>query len=107
MYQDQINELMRLSQENAWVAQMYFGITIFFMKHFTLICILGFCYGAFWLLLVHDDLQRETGVDRLTWLVVLLTIPFFGVIFYAIQALNRSAAELPAGSRPGWKRSIK
>src|SRR5665647_3065567 len=106
MNQGQINELMRVSQENAWAARTYINLEIFVIEHFVLLTILGLCYAVFWLFLVNDNLKTETGVDRLTWLVLLLALPLFGSLFYLRRLLEREAAELPPGSKPGWKHTI-
>ena len=42
-----------------------------------------------WFFLLRDCLKIETGIDRLTWVIVLLFAPF-GSVFYFARAVNRN-----------------
>lgn len=106
MNPDLANEFIRATQENSWVYGTIINVEIFVLQHLLLFLILSLAYAVFWLYLVSDDLKHETGVDRLTWLVVLLSVPLFGSLFYLRRLLEREAAALPASSKPGWRRSI-
>ena len=106
MNQNQVNELISAAQENSWAAGTFLNFEIFVVKHLLLLTFLSLGYGLFWLFLINDDLKNETGVDRLTWLVLLLALPLFGSLFYVRRLLEREASDLPPSSRPGWKSSI-
>lgn len=61
--------------------------------------------GCIWsvivLFAIYSCLSGEQGIDRLTWLIVIMVIPLFGVIFYAghsyrsVKREDAEAAKLP------------
>ena len=61
--------------------------------HLVTIDVVATLYILTWLFLVWNCLSSEEGIDRLTWLVVLLTIPLFGPIFYFVHAIQRMQRE--------------
>lgn len=50
-------------------------------------------YFSAWLFMVYNCLESEEGVDRLTWLIVLLAVPLFGILFYGLNVFRRIAKE--------------
>lgn len=50
-------------------------------------------YILAWLFMVYSCLEGEDGIDRLTWIIVILGIPIFGLIFYGVNYFRRAAKE--------------
>lgn len=107
MNQQQVSDLLDASQQNANALAAYFSVMVFVSKHWIAFGLTGMAYLAFWVFLIYDDLQREEGIDRLTYLVLLIGVPFFGALFYCMHALDREAEALPAGSKAPWMKSMK
>jgi hypothetical protein len=55
--------------------------------NFAMLCLLTLIYGLFWLWNLSGLLQRKDldPVTKLTWVVVLIFVPFFGLFFYRDQ----------------------
>ena len=52
--------------------------------------IVAIIYLLIWLHAIAHCLSSHTGIDRTTWLILLLFLPVFGIVFYWAIA-NRSA----------------
>ena len=59
------------------------------MKHDTFAGVALLVYFVLWLFLVYSCLTSEEGIDRLTWLSVLVWIPVFGPVFYLCHAFRK------------------
>ena len=98
---------MRRIQDSTEAGYYVLSIELFVLSHWLVFSILGLIYALIWLLLVYDDLEREEGIDRLTWLVVLLAIPLFGSLFYCLHMSQRMDKQPPADGKHSWARSFK
>src|ERR1019366_9457509 len=107
MNPDQAAELMRKIQESTEAGYYLLSIELFDLSHWIVFSILGLIYALIWLLLVYDDLEREEGIDRLTWLVVLLSIRLFGPLFYCSHMSQRMDKQPPTDGKPSWARSFR
>ena len=57
-------------------------------------------YLIIWLLAIWHCLSGHTGADRTTWLVLLLFLPFFGIVFYWSIANRTGRSANPSIYRP-------
>ncbi|MBI5769096.1 MAG: hypothetical protein HZA93_14985 [Verrucomicrobia bacterium] len=50
---------------------------------------LSLLYFAFYVFFVYLCLTTEQGIDRLTWLHVIIFVPFFGIVLFLAHSLRR------------------
>jgi hypothetical protein len=62
--------------------------------------VLSAIYAVCWMITIYHCLDGQKGVDRLTWLCVLVWIPVLGVFFYF------SLAKARKHDRPDWAESL-
>jgi hypothetical protein len=70
------------------------SLVIWEITHPTLSTTLFVAYALIWAFLLFDCLSGELGVDRLTWVIVIIAVPVIGPAFYLAHFFKRHGSRL-------------
>jgi cytosine/uracil/thiamine/allantoin permease len=61
---------------------IYYSTAMWIAAHPTAVLIIACGYLLFYLFSIWTCLTQTEGIDRLTWLCLILAVPIFGIIFF-------------------------
>lgn len=64
----------------------FYGAMSWLIAHPSVVALIGLFYAAMHVFTCWHCLSKVKGVDRLTWLFAICTLPVFGAVFYFVMA---------------------